>query len=153
MSPTLGLSIRRLARIRCPMWSVGSIEPLGIRYGLTMNAWISRARPTAIATVITSSISDLTVDLGAFAEDARAIRLPIHGRARRPTPPARRSSLLRSFDRGLVLRGLRFGLGLGGGLRLNGGLRLGGGLGLGRRLDFGSRLTFALGLRFVLLFL
>ena len=31
MSPTLGWLIRRLARIRWPMFSVGSIEPLGIR--------------------------------------------------------------------------------------------------------------------------
>src|SRR5436190_24379334 len=34
-----------------------------------LNAWMSRARPTAIATVTTSSMSDLTVDFGAFVVD------------------------------------------------------------------------------------
>ena len=38
----------RSTRIRWPIASVGIIEPLGILYGLTRNAWISRA--SAIAT-------------------------------------------------------------------------------------------------------
>jgi hypothetical protein len=47
---------------RCPTSRVGTIDGLGIRYGLTMNAWIRSARPTAIAIVTTSSISDFMVD-------------------------------------------------------------------------------------------
>jgi hypothetical protein len=62
MSPTLGWLTRRLVSTRWLMWSVGSIDPLGIRYGLTMKAWIRSASPTAIAIVTTSSISDFMVD-------------------------------------------------------------------------------------------
>src|ERR1700761_450776 len=40
-----------------------------------MNAWINSARPTAIATVSTSSMIDLTADLGAFSVE-RAISKP-----------------------------------------------------------------------------
>ena len=69
MSPTPGVENSRLASTRCPIASVGSIEPLGILYGLTMNAWIRSASPTAIATVTTSSISDLTVDFSAVEVD------------------------------------------------------------------------------------
>ena len=47
------------------MCSVGSIEPLGIRYGLTTKAWISSASATATATVITSSIRDFMPDFSA----------------------------------------------------------------------------------------
>src|ERR1700733_6676960 len=60
MSPTLGWLIIRLARIRCPIASVGSIDPLGILYGLTMNAWTRKATATATATVATSSTMPLT---------------------------------------------------------------------------------------------
>ena len=67
MSPTLGWLIIRLARIRCPIFSVGSIDPLGILYGLTTNAWISTAIPIATAMVATSSTRDL----------ARTQRVPI----------------------------------------------------------------------------
>ena len=45
------------------MSRVGTIDGLGIRYGLTMNAWISSASATAIATVITSSISPFIAGL------------------------------------------------------------------------------------------
>jgi hypothetical protein len=62
MSPTLGFPESRLTRIRWLIASVGIIEPLGIRYGLTMNAWISNASPIATATVTTSSMSDLMPD-------------------------------------------------------------------------------------------
>jgi hypothetical protein len=51
------------------MSSVGIIEPLGIRYGLTTNAWIRSASPTATATVTTSSISDFSVDFSFVADD------------------------------------------------------------------------------------
>ena len=43
MSPTLGFEISRLARMRWPILSVGTIDGLGIRYGLTMNAWMRSA--------------------------------------------------------------------------------------------------------------
>ena len=46
------------------MSRVGTIDGLGIRYGLTMNAWISSASATAIATVMTSSINPLIGALG-----------------------------------------------------------------------------------------
>src|SRR5436305_7605497 len=39
MSPTPGRSNSRLVSTRWPMCSVGSIDPLGILYGLTMNRW------------------------------------------------------------------------------------------------------------------
>ena len=54
MSPTYGSPNRlpmRSTSTRCPITSVGSIDSLGIRYGLTMNAWISSARPSAITTI------------------------------------------------------------------------------------------------------
>src|ERR1700722_5684797 len=44
------------------MFRVGSIEPEGIRYGLTTNAWIRNARPTATATVTISSITEYSGD-------------------------------------------------------------------------------------------
>src|SRR5690348_605508 len=67
MSPTLGVRARRLVSTRCPTSSVGTIDGLGIRYGLTMNAWISSASATATATVTTSSISPFTPGLPARA--------------------------------------------------------------------------------------
>src|SRR5438045_295823 len=63
MSPTLGWLIRRLVSTRWPIASVGTIDGLGIRYGLTTNAWIRRASPTATATVSTSSANDFRPDL------------------------------------------------------------------------------------------
>src|SRR5438270_2974230 len=65
MSPRLGWSISLLVSTRCPTSSVGTIDGLGIRYGLTMKAWISSASATATATVTTSSIRPFTADLGA----------------------------------------------------------------------------------------
>src|ERR1700735_4888157 len=62
MSPTPGWVESRKARIRWPTCSVGSIEPEGIRYGLTTNAWIRNARPTATATVTISSITEYSGD-------------------------------------------------------------------------------------------
>src|ERR1700689_251651 len=44
------------------MCRVGSIEPDGIRYGLTTNAWVRKARPTATATVTISSITEYSGD-------------------------------------------------------------------------------------------
>ena len=61
MSPTFGSPNRlpmRSTSTRCPITSVGSIDSLGIRYGLTMNAWISSARPSATTTITTSSRND-----------------------------------------------------------------------------------------------
>ena len=69
MSPTLGWLINRLVSTRWPMSSVGTIEGLGIRYGLTMKAWISSARPTATATVTKSSSTDLAADFGVLSRE------------------------------------------------------------------------------------
>src|ERR1700753_498593 len=44
--------------MRCPIFSVGSIEPDGILYGLMAKAWIVRAKNSATATIMTSSIDD-----------------------------------------------------------------------------------------------
>src|SRR5947209_4995081 len=57
MSPIAGFVSRRLVSTRWLTLSVGTIEALGMRKGLTTNAWISSASATAIATVRTSSIS------------------------------------------------------------------------------------------------
>src|SRR5687768_8185320 len=57
-SPTLGVVKRapmRLTSTRWPICSVGTIDSLGIRYGLTRNAWMPRARPRATATIRISS--------------------------------------------------------------------------------------------------
>src|SRR4051812_44189480 len=57
-SPTSGVEKRapmRLTSTRWPTWSVGTIDSLGIRYGLTRNAWMPRARPRATATIMISS--------------------------------------------------------------------------------------------------
>src|SRR3954470_13734478 len=61
MSPTFGSLKRwpmRLTRTRWPISRVGTIDSLGIRYGLTRNAWMPRARPRATATMRTSSSSE-----------------------------------------------------------------------------------------------
>src|SRR3954447_23372742 len=50
---------KRQTRTRWPIWSVGTIDSLGIRNGLTRNAWMPRARPSATATIVTSSTSEL----------------------------------------------------------------------------------------------
>ncbi len=81
MSPTLGWLISRLVSTRWPIFSVGIIEPLGIRYGLTTNAWISSASPTATATVTTSSTQRLHHRAGPRLAGAMAIRAIRSGRA------------------------------------------------------------------------
>ena len=47
----------RLTSTRWPTFSVGTIDSLGIRYGLTRNAWMPSASPSATATMTTSSTS------------------------------------------------------------------------------------------------
>src|SRR4051812_19604421 len=57
-SPTSGVEKRapmRLTSTRWPTCSVGTIDSLGIRYGLTRKAWMPRARPRATATIMISS--------------------------------------------------------------------------------------------------
>src|SRR3954447_14174164 len=64
-SPTLGSPKRvpmRSTRTRWPTCRVGTIDSLGIRYGLTRKAWIPRASPRATATIRTSSMSEPEVD-------------------------------------------------------------------------------------------
>src|SRR3954462_15942237 len=58
MSPTCGEEKRapmRFTSTRWPTFRVGTIDSLGIRYGLTRNAWMPRARPRATATILSSS--------------------------------------------------------------------------------------------------
>src|SRR3954451_20465763 len=60
-SPTCGEEKRapmRFTSTRWPTFRVGTIDSLGIRYGLTRNAWMPRARPRATATMRTSSSSE-----------------------------------------------------------------------------------------------
>ena len=60
-SPRSGSPKRVLTRstsTRWPTFSVGTIDSLGIRKGLTRNAWMPSARPSATATIETSSIRD-----------------------------------------------------------------------------------------------
>src|SRR5947209_8321299 len=157
MSPTLGWLISRLVSTRWPIFSVGIIEPLGMRYGLTTKAWMSSASATATATVITSSTSDLTGDRE--PPSPRAIRNRRGGSAPgRSWPPGRPSRARRSLGigtcrgtlrrrRGLgrrslvTLRGrslLHRGRGLGGGrLRVRHGVHRDLGVGLGRRVERG----------------
>ena len=52
----------RLTSTRWSMCNVGSIDPEGMRYGLTMKAWIPSARPTATARITTSSTIELVSD-------------------------------------------------------------------------------------------
>src|SRR4051794_24279978 len=63
-SPRSGLVKRKLTRstsTRWPMSRVGTIDSLGIRKGLTRNAWMPRASPRATTTIVTSSTSELRV--------------------------------------------------------------------------------------------
>src|SRR3954454_21912948 len=60
-SPTSGLVNEcpiRLTSTRWPIWSVGTIDSLGIRYGLTRKAWMPSARPSATATIRISSSTE-----------------------------------------------------------------------------------------------
>src|SRR3954464_10760960 len=62
MSPRLGspkCGPRRLTSTRWPTLSVGTIDGLGIRNGLTRNAWMPTARPSATAMMTTNSIAEL----------------------------------------------------------------------------------------------
>ena len=63
------------------MSSVGSIDPDGIWYGLTMNAWIPSARPSARATIRTSSTNAPWVlsGLGTFSLLPSAVLLLVGG--------------------------------------------------------------------------
>src|SRR4051794_24655747 len=69
ISPMCGLLKRlpsRLTSTRWPTLSVGTIDSLGIRYGLTRKAWIARARPRATTTMTMSSTNELPADLSFF---------------------------------------------------------------------------------------
>src|SRR3954447_23515326 len=64
-SPTCGSVKRepmRSTSTRWPTSSVGTIDSDGIRYGLTRNAWIPSASPSATATIRTSSRSEPDAD-------------------------------------------------------------------------------------------
>jgi len=68
-----------------PTSSVGSIDWLGIRNGLTRNAWMTSARPRAIATIVTSSMSEFLVDSLAGA-DGPSATAATRSRSRRRMP-------------------------------------------------------------------
>ena len=53
----------RLTSTRWPICSVGTIDSDGIRYGLTRNAWMPRASPSATTTIRTSSSSEPPVEV------------------------------------------------------------------------------------------
>src|SRR4051794_23041000 len=64
-SPTSGSEKRapmRLTSTRWPISSVGTIDSLGILYGLMRKAWMPSARPSATATMRTSSSSEPEAD-------------------------------------------------------------------------------------------
>src|SRR3954447_13162600 len=74
-SPTCGSLKRlpsRLTSTRWPTWSVGTIDSLGILYGLMRKAWIPSASPSATATMRTSSSSEPEAD-EALGTSARAV--------------------------------------------------------------------------------
>src|ERR1700761_5919565 len=86
---------KRLTRTRWPTSKVGSIEPEGIWYGFTRNAWIASASPRASATITTNSITPpaLPFGLGSESFSPRSPR-----RSRRLWPASRpRAHLLRSL--------------------------------------------------------
>src|SRR5215211_3448192 len=64
-SPTSGSEKRapmRLTSTRWPTSSVGTIDSDGIRYGLTRNAWMPSASPSATTMIMTSSSSEPEAD-------------------------------------------------------------------------------------------
>src|SRR5215207_8050488 len=68
MSGALKREPMRFTSTRCPISSVGTIDSDGIRYGLTRKAWMPSARPSATATMTTSSMRELPVDLSFLRE-------------------------------------------------------------------------------------
>src|SRR5690242_17130494 len=77
MSPTCGelkCMPMRLTSTRWPTARVGTIDSLGMRYGLTRNAWMPSAKGRDTATIITSSSSAPEVDDDPFL--AATGRLP-----------------------------------------------------------------------------
>ena len=86
-SPTSGALKRlprRLTSTRWPIFSVGTIDSLGILYGLIRNAWMASAKPSATTTMTMSSTNELPADFsllgsadgGAHLTTARSRRLP-----------------------------------------------------------------------------
>src|ERR1700712_2607120 len=76
ISPTSGLLKRlpsRLTSTRWPIFSVGTIDSLGIRYGLTRNAWMASARPSATTTMTMSSTNELPPDFSFLAPPAAGL--------------------------------------------------------------------------------
>ena len=69
MSPRSGSLKRKLTRSTSTRWPtsrVGTIDSLGMRNGLTRKAWIPSASPSATATMVTSSTSELCPDFPDF---------------------------------------------------------------------------------------
>src|SRR3954447_9270662 len=84
-SPTSGSLKRapmRFTSTRWPILRVGTIDSLGIRYGLTRNAWMPSARPSATATIRTSSSSEPEADDDPFLAATGLARLLFTGGGR-----------------------------------------------------------------------
>src|SRR4051812_4779216 len=131
MFPTSGSPRRpdtRLTSTRWPTCRVGTIDSLGMRYGLTRNAWIPSASPSATTTIRTSSSSEPDADdprsSKALVRFVLGIRVALGSRLR---------LLLRRglLGDGRVVRGLGERLlvdGVAGNLVVGGSGRLGGGI-------------------------
>src|SRR3954462_14534032 len=65
----------RLTSTRWPIWSVGTIDSLGIRYGLTRKAWMPRASPRATTTMTTSSTNELPAERSFLASPVEGLTL------------------------------------------------------------------------------
>src|SRR5262245_48666583 len=120
-SPTFGSVKRapmRLTGTRWPIWSVGTIDSDGIRYGLTRKAWMPSASPRATTTISTSSSSEPPAEL--FLGLA----------ATAPAPQAASAAVFGGFGVFGRSLGRLLGRGLGGSL-------LGGSLLRGRSLEIG----------------
>src|SRR5262245_26802309 len=104
----------RLTSTRWPISSVGTIDSLGMRYGLTRNAWIPSASPSATATMSTSSSREPEAVCGFFTA-LGASRSALGGAARSAFVLGGSVGRI-AFGGGLVGGGLRVGrIALGGG--------------------------------------
>src|SRR3954447_2348724 len=113
-------TLKRFTSTRCPTASVGTMDSLGILNGLTRNAWMPRASPSATATIVTSSISEPTALWSFFLRATRTVISP--ARTRRRLGPGLFGGLRLGVLRVVVGGDLRGG-GLPGGVLRGGGLR------------------------------
>src|SRR3954469_23873641 len=105
-SPTAGFEKEwpmRLTSTRWPICSVGTIDSLGMRYGLTRKAWMPSASPSATATITTSSSREPPADWGFFtAPTSRLGGCGLIARSGGVAGVGRRG--VRGLDRSVLLR-------------------------------------------------